>query len=110
MCLHALSCDLANIGDPMLKFSAAVFAAFFAMLAPAMAHSPSRSHYVELAPGEARGCYYHRGERYCARYCYWEINGRRYCQVRERDAYPQAGLEVDEAVPVARRRHHHTMK
>ncbi|HEX2840996.1 hypothetical protein [Hyphomicrobium sp.] len=45
-----------------------------------------------VAPLEARGCYYRRGREYCGRYCYIEINGRRYCQERARDAVPQAGI------------------
>ena len=46
--------------------------------------------FVEMPPLEAIGCYFHRGRRYCGRYCYWEVNGKRYCQERERDAFPQA--------------------
>lgn len=54
----------------------------------------------------AHGCYYHRGRRYCSRYCYWEENGRRYCQGRLRQAYPQAYnyLEDEADVPEARYR------
>ena len=48
---------------------------------------------VELPPTEGRGCYYDRGEEYCGSYCYWEINGKRYCQRRLRDAHSQAGPE-----------------
>ena len=44
-----------------------------------------------LPPTEGRGCYYDRGEEYCGSYCYWEINGKRYCQRRLRDAHSQAG-------------------
>ena len=51
---------------------------------------------VELPPLEAKGCYYYRGERHCGSYCYWEVNGRRYCQQREREAFPQAELWIDE--------------
>lgn len=36
-----------------------------------------------------RGCYWHRGERYCSTYCYQEINGNRYCNTRESEAVPQ---------------------
>ncbi len=39
---------------------------------------------------EGRGCYWMRQRLYCARYCYIEIDGRRYCQERARWAYPQA--------------------
>jgi hypothetical protein len=51
--------------------------------------------YAELPPAEARGCYYYRGRRYCGAYCYWEVNGKRYCQRRERDAYSQAPVIED---------------
>lgn len=50
---------------------------------------------VELPAPEARGCYYHRGRRYCGAYCYWEVNGKRYCQRRERDAHSQAPIVED---------------
>lgn len=50
---------------------------------------------AELPPTEARGCYFYRGRRYCGAYCYWEVNGKRYCQRRERDAHSQAPLVED---------------
>lgn len=59
--------------------------------APASA-TPRADPFV-VAPGypvEAKGCYYRRGREYCGRYCYIEVNGRRYCQERRRDAVPQA--------------------
>jgi hypothetical protein len=37
----------------------------------------------------AKGCYWHRGVRYCSSYCYVEINGKHYCRQRESEAYPQ---------------------
>lgn len=37
----------------------------------------------------ANGCYWHRGVRYCSSYCYVEINGKRYCNTRESEAFPQ---------------------
>jgi hypothetical protein len=49
-------------------------------------------------PGpEAAGCYFSRGRMYCGRYCYWEINGKRYCQRRERDAHPQGDVYIEES-------------
>ena len=39
---------------------------------------------------EGRGCVWYRQREYCGRYCYIEANGQRYCQERERRAYPQA--------------------
>jgi hypothetical protein len=47
----------------------------------------------------AHGCYFHRGRRFCNRYCYIERNGYRYCQPRARDAYPQADLWIEEVYP-----------
>ncbi len=37
----------------------------------------------------AKGCYWRGGVRYCSQYCYQEINGKRYCHVRESVAFPQ---------------------
>ena len=45
-------------------------------------------------PLEAAGCYYYRGRQWCGRYCYYEVNGKRYCQRREREAVPQAPLDI----------------
>ena len=39
---------------------------------------------------ERIGCYWYREREYCSRYCYWEVNGRRYCQEHEREAHSQA--------------------
>ena len=39
---------------------------------------------------EARGCYWYRQRQTCGRYCYVEVNGKRYCQERQHDAHPQA--------------------
>lgn len=47
---------------------------------------------LELPPPEKRGCYYYRNREYCGSYCYWEVNGKRYCQRRERDAHSQVPL------------------
>jgi len=73
------------------------------VLAPALIAGPewavagSRGErYVEapVFPVEARGCYYRRGREYCGRYCYVELNGKRYCQERRRDAVPQASYDM----------------
>ena len=39
---------------------------------------------------EGRGCYWHRGAMTCSRFCYIEVDGRRYCGTRSGQAYPQA--------------------
>ena len=49
-----------------------------------------------VPPLEAAGCYFYRGRQYCGRYCYIEVNGRRYCQRFERDAHPQADVPIPE--------------
>lgn len=53
-----------------------------------------------LPAGERIGCYWYRQREYCSRYCYWEINGKRYCRERERDAWSQAPV-VEEYYPMA---------
>ena len=70
----------------------------------------SRSYRSEDRPAfdgepEGRGCYWYRQREYCGRYCYVEANGRRYCQERERRAYPQAP-EPDGYVIIAPRDQH----
>jgi hypothetical protein len=42
--------------------------------------------------GEVRGvgCYWYRGQHYCNRYCYREVDGYVFCQPRLRDAGSQA--------------------
>ncbi len=47
----------------------------------------------QLPPTEGRGCYFERGIEYCGSYCYWEVNGKRYCQQRLRDAHSQAPVD-----------------
>ena len=76
----------------------------------AAAHRPYRTERLLLPPGEARGCYYYRGYRYCGRYCYYEANGMRYCQQRAREAFPQAPVEPEPDEPPHGRRHHRTLK
>jgi hypothetical protein len=69
----------------------AVAAAATALLIPAttsQAHAQQVPGWGYQAP-EGRGCYWHRQQYFCARYCYFEVDGRRYCVERERDAYPQ---------------------
>ena len=44
---------------------------------------------------EGVACYWQRQRLYCSRYCYWEVNGKRYCHLRERNAHPQGLLSDD---------------
>lgn len=46
--------------------------------------------------GRAVGCYYHRGRRFCSRYCYIEVNGLEYCHDRQSEAFPQ-GIVFEDA-------------
>lgn len=39
---------------------------------------------------EGRGCTWSRGAMTCSRYCYMEVDGRRYCHPRSGAAFPQA--------------------
>jgi hypothetical protein len=43
----------------------------------------------ERPPFHAKGCYWRGGVRHCSSYCYLEIDGKRYCHVRESVAVPQ---------------------
>jgi hypothetical protein len=81
---------------------------------PAAAQAPPPPR-VEWAPAplEYRGCYYYRGRERCGRYCYLEVNGKRYCQQRRREAFPQASLDdffVPEPRPYAYRPPGYRMK
>ncbi|HEU0158661.1 MAG TPA: hypothetical protein VFR00_05090 [Hyphomicrobiaceae bacterium] len=47
---------------------------------------------IEQLP-EGQGCYWFGGHLYCNRWCYWEIDGYRYCQRR-------VGAAISQAPPV----------
>ncbi|MBY0226282.1 MAG: hypothetical protein K2Q28_10800 [Hyphomicrobium sp.] len=85
------------VNDGRNKFLLAAIAVLAGSLSPAGAEAGHYYQYrraapsaIELPPPEARGCYFERGRRFCGAYCYWEVNGKRYCQRRERDAHSQA--------------------
>jgi hypothetical protein len=42
---------------------------------------------------EGQGCYWHRGQLNCSRYCYWEVDGYRYC-------HPRLGSAISQAPPL----------
>lgn len=44
---------------------------------------------VEPLGPEAMGCVWYRQRLDCSRYCYIEVNGKRYCRERAREAHPQ---------------------
>jgi hypothetical protein len=41
-------------------------------------------------PLESRGCYWYQQHQFCGRYCYTEIDGRRFCRETPFEAVPQA--------------------
>jgi hypothetical protein len=82
-----------------------------ALLLAAMAPAPGQAQpygYPYRQPGvqipQGVGCYWVRGNLNCSRYCYWEIDGHRYCTRRLRDAHSQAPEVVDGRAPYAPQR------
>jgi hypothetical protein len=74
-----------------------------ALAAPAEASDEGRRVpvIVDVVPEvEAIGCYWKQGRQYCARYCYYEVNGIRYCHTRAREAYPQGPVPEIEYYPM----------
>lgn len=49
--------------------------------------------------GDQKGCYWARGQRHCSQYCYWEVDGRRYCQTRESLAWPSGNPDYRKVPP-----------
>jgi hypothetical protein len=47
-------------------------------------------------PGGAEpvGCYWSEGHRYCSRYCYWDVDGFRYCRESQELAFPQGPVAI----------------
>jgi hypothetical protein len=43
-------------------------------------------------PDAPIGCYWMDGEQFCSRYCYWEVDGRRFCREQKDLAVPQGPL------------------
>jgi hypothetical protein len=60
----------------------------------AQAQTPRRKPPVQTFQQGGVGCYWYRGRYFCARYCYLEVDGKRYCVDREREARSQAA-ELD---------------
>lgn len=83
-----------------MKFKGALFVAASVLLAApqAFARNPEplrRAPFYAVPAGEAVGCYWERGRQHCGSFCYWEVNGRRYCQKRDRLATPQGAFIED---------------
>ncbi|MDX2308371.1 MAG: hypothetical protein NW216_09055 [Hyphomicrobium sp.] len=75
------------------------FAGGYALLVPEAAEAQYRRPppiVAELPPPMGKGCYYYRGREHCGSYCYWEVNGKRYCQERAREAFSQAPVVIDD--------------
>ena len=75
--------------------------AVMAIAGPVSADSYRRVQTVVALPSypEGVGCYWYQGDEFCSRYCYWEVNGRRYCTSRLRNAYPQGFAHGEAPVP-----------
>jgi hypothetical protein len=106
--LRALNWQISGPKMTKLVMAATALSALL-LSAPARAHHVSHDDVIEEPGPEASGCYFSRGEMYCGRYCYVEINGKRYCQPRARDAHPQGEVYIEEtlAAPTSKHRHHH---
>ena len=69
----------------------AVAVLLLAATAPAQAQGPPFGYpYPRAQVPQGVGCYWFRGNLNCSRYCYWEIDGNRYCTRRLRNAHSQA--------------------
>lgn len=78
-------------------------ALLFLGAAAAEAQTPRRTPPVQTFQQGGVGCYWYRGRYSCARYCYLEVDGKRYCVEREREARSQAAeLEQDDRRPLRR--------
>jgi len=83
----------------------AVAALLLTATAPALGQTPPFGFpYPRAQVPQGVGCYWFRGNLNCSRYCYWEIDGYRYCTRRLRDAYSQAPEVVDGRAPYAPQR------
>jgi len=72
----------------------------------AAAQPPRRAPPVQTFQQGGVGCYWYRKRYHCARYCYLEVDGKRYCVQREREAHSQAAdLDREPPPEYARGRH-----
>jgi hypothetical protein len=77
----------------LLEPAAAGLLAWLSLLAlPAEAGGSRYGARIEQLP-EGQGCYWYRGQLYCSRYCYWEIDGYRFC-------HPRLGRAISQAPPL----------
>ena len=94
-----------------MRYGHAVLNSFALMSVVAVAAtSPAQAQYAEqryiqrpyaaFDGNERRGCYWIMQHQYCGRYCYTEVDGKRYCRERERLAYPQGLFFTDGPAPM----------
>lgn len=76
----------------------------------AHAQTPRRSPPVQTFQQGGVGCYWYRSRYFCSRYCYLEVDGKRYCVEREREARSQAAEPDDEDVVRGPRRKYSGIK
>jgi len=67
------------------------------------AQTPRRKPPVQTFQQGGVGCYWYRERYFCARYCYLEVDGKRYCVDREREARSQAAEPDHDSMRVSRR-------
>lgn len=79
----------------------AASALLFTAMAPAPGEAQFGFPYPRAQVPQGVGCYWFRGNLNCSRYCYWEIDGYRYCTRRLRDAHSQAPDVVGGHAPYA---------
>lgn len=77
-------------GVRALAVLGALATAFAATTADAGRRHRAPPHPDDVFVSEGRGCYWARGAMTCSRFCYLEVDGRRYCQPRSEHAFPQA--------------------
>jgi hypothetical protein len=70
-------------------FFLAVVVAAISSAAAGERRTPSVVWFYE-PPLEGRGCYWYHQHQFCGRYCYTDLDGRRYCREDAREAVPQA--------------------
>jgi hypothetical protein len=95
LCAVFDACKQATAGVALLAALGSGTGSDAAVSAPRGTERVPGLHLDEIAP-MGQGCYWMRQRLYCSRYCYIEIDGRRYCREREYLGFPQAPDELVE--------------
>jgi len=82
----------------------AVAVLLLAATAPASGEAQVGFPYQRAQVPQGVGCYWFRGNLNCSRYCYWEVDGYRYCTRGLRHAHSQAPDLVEGPPYIAARR------